>query len=123
MLIIRGVNVFPSQIEAVLIAIEGLEPHYQLIVDRVGTLDTLEVQVEVTDSQFINADEVKVLQKLEKQLMKDMKDYLGITAKVKLVEPKPFSARKARPAGSLIKENIITCVINTNLNRNRYGKK
>ena len=68
----------PSQIEAVLIAIEGLEPHYQLIVDRVGTLDTLEVQVEVTDSQFINADEVKVLQKLEKQLMKDMKDYLAI---------------------------------------------
>ena len=69
MLFIRGVNVFPSQIEAVLVAIEGLEPHYQLIVDRVGTLDTLEVQVEVTDSQFINADEVKVLQKLEKQLM------------------------------------------------------
>jgi phenylacetate-CoA ligase len=96
MLIIRGVNVFPSQIEAVLIAIEGLEPHYQLIVDRVGTLDTLEVQVEVTDSQFINADEVKVLQKLEKQLMKDMKDYLGITAKVKLVEPKTIQRSEGK---------------------------
>jgi phenylacetate-CoA ligase len=88
MLIIRGVNVFPSQIEAVLVSIEGLEPHYQLIVDRVGNLDTLEVQVEVTESQFANADEVKVLQKLEKQISGYMKDYLGVTAKVKLVEPK-----------------------------------
>lgn len=88
MLIIRGVNVFPSQIEAVLVAIEGLEPHYQLIVDREGTLDTLEVQVEVTESQFANADEVKGLQKLEKMILKDMKDYLGVTAKIKLVEPK-----------------------------------
>ncbi len=97
MLIIRGVNVFPSQIEAVMVGIEGLEPHYQLIVDREGTLDTLEVQVELTETQFANADEVKALQKLEGQLRKDMKDYLGITAKVKLVEPKtiPRSEGKA----------------------------
>ncbi len=88
MLIIRGVNVFPSQIEAVLVGIEGLEPHYQLIVDREGTLDTLEVQVELTEKQFDGADEVKGLQRLENQLKKDMKDYLGITAKIKLVEPK-----------------------------------
>jgi phenylacetate-CoA ligase len=106
MLIIRGVNVFPSQIEAVLIAIEGLEPHYQLIVDRVGTLDTLEVQVEVTDSQFINADEVKVLQKLEKQLMKDMKDYLGITAKVKLVEPKTIQRSEGKASRVIDKRKI-----------------
>ena len=96
MLIIRGVNVFPSQIEAVLVGIEGLEPHYQLIVDRVGTLDTLEVQVEVTENRFANADEVKVLQTLEKQILKDMKDYLGITAKVKLVGPKSLQ-RSAIP--------------------------
>ncbi len=106
MLIIRGVNVFPSQIEAVLIAIEGLEPHYQLIVDRVGTLDTLEVQVEVTDSQFINADEVKVLQKLEKQLMKDMKDYLGITAKVKLVEPQTIQRSEGKASRVIDKRKI-----------------
>ena len=106
MLIIRGVNVFPSQIEAVLIAIEGLEPHYQLIVDRVGTLDTLEVQVEVTNSQFINADEVKVLQKLEKQLMKDMKDYLGITAKVKLVEPKTIQRSEGKASRVIDKRKI-----------------
>jgi phenylacetate-CoA ligase len=91
MLIIRGVNVFPSQIEAILVGIEGLEPHYQLIVDRVGTLDTLEVQVELAEKQLADADEVKVLQKLEKQILKDMKDYLGITAKVKLVEPKTLT--------------------------------
>jgi phenylacetate-CoA ligase len=106
MLIIRGVNVFPSQIEAVLIAIEGLEPHYQLIVDRVGTLDTLEVQVEVTDSQFVNADEVKELQKLEKQLIKDMKDYLGITAKVKLVEPQTIQRSEGKASRVIDKRKI-----------------
>ena len=106
MLIIRGVNVYPLQIEAVLIAIEGLEPHYQLIVDRVGTLDTLEVQVEVTDSQFVNADEVKVLQKLEKQLIKDMKDYLGITAKVKLVEPKTIQRSEGKASRVIDKRKI-----------------
>jgi phenylacetate-CoA ligase len=96
MLIIRGVNVFPSQIEAVMVGIEGLEPHYQLIVDREGTLDTLEVQVELTETQFANADEVKALQKLEGQLKKDMKDYLGITAKVKLVEPKTIQRSEGK---------------------------
>jgi len=88
MLIIRGVNVFPSQIEAILVGIEGLEPHYQLVVDREGTLDTLEVQVEVSERTFANADEVKVLQKMERRIVKDIKDYLGVSAKVKLVEPK-----------------------------------
>jgi phenylacetate-CoA ligase len=106
MLIIRGVNVFPSQIEAVLVAIEGLEPHYQLIVDREGTLDTLEVQVEVTESQFINADEVKVLQKLEKMILKDMKDYLGITAKVKLVEPKSLQRSEGKASRVTDKRKI-----------------
>jgi len=96
MLIIRGVNVFPSQIEAVLVGIEGLEPHYQLIVDREGTLDTLEVQVEVSEKLASNFDEVKVLQKVEGQLKKDMKDYLGITAKVKLVEPKTIQRSEGK---------------------------
>ena len=106
MLIIRGVNVYPSQIESVLIAIEGLEPHYQLIVDRAGTLDTLEVQVEVTESQFVNADEVKVLQKLEKRLIKDMKEYLGITAKVKLVEPKTIARSEGKASRVIDKRKI-----------------
>jgi len=106
MLIIRGVNVFPSQIEAVLVAIEGLEPHYQLIVDRAGTLDTLEVQVEVTENQFVNADEVKVLQKLEKMILKDMKDYLGITAKIKLVEPKTLQRSEGKASRVIDKRKI-----------------
>jgi len=88
MLIIRGVNVFPSQIEAVLIGVTELEPHYQLIVDRSGTMDTLEIQVEVSEKIFSDSDEVRYLQKIEKRLSKDIKDYLGVTAKVKLVEPK-----------------------------------
>lgn len=85
-LIIRGVNVFPSQIESILMAIEGLEPHYELIVDRAGTLDTLEIRVEVSESIF--SDEIRALQSLEKRISKDMKDYLGVTAQVKLVGPK-----------------------------------
>ncbi|MDD5234133.1 MAG: phenylacetate--CoA ligase [Syntrophales bacterium] len=86
MLIIRGVNVFPSQIESILMAIEGLEPHYQLIVERTGTLDTLTIKVEVSDKIF--SDEVRMLQGLERRISKDIKDYLGVTAAVRLVEPK-----------------------------------
>jgi len=86
MLIIRGVNVFPSQIESVLLTIEGLEPHYELIVDREGSLDTLEIRVEVGEKLF--SDEVRTLQNIERNITKDIKDYLGVTAKVKLVGPK-----------------------------------
>ncbi|HNY97028.1 MAG TPA: phenylacetate--CoA ligase [Smithellaceae bacterium] len=106
MLIIRGVNVFPSQIEAVLVGIEGLEPHYQLIVDREGTLDTLEVQVELTEKQFDGADEVKGLQRLESQLKKDMKDYLGITAKIKLVEPKTIQRSEGKASRVIDKRRL-----------------
>ncbi|MCF8053841.1 MAG: phenylacetate--CoA ligase [Deltaproteobacteria bacterium] len=89
MLIIRGVNVFPSQIEAVMMNVSGVEPHYQLIVDREGSLDTLEVQVEVNDALFAKSGgEIKVLQGIEKKLKKDLKDYLGISAQVKMVAPK-----------------------------------
>ncbi|CCH47582.1 phenylacetate--CoA ligase family protein [Pseudodesulfovibrio piezophilus] len=86
MLIIRGVNVFPSQIESILIETEGLTPHYQLLVGRQGNLDTLEVQVEVNEAMF--SDEIKSLQRVESKVMKNIKEFLGVTAKVKLVEPK-----------------------------------
>jgi len=86
MLIIRGVNVFPSQIESILIETEGLTPHYQLIVERHGNLDTLQVLVEVNESIF--SDEIKNLQRMESKVMKNIKEFLGVTAKVKLVEPK-----------------------------------
>ena len=87
MLIIRGINVFPSQIEAILVDIEGLQPNYQIIVDKVGALDSLDLQVEVSDNIFSDSGSVKELQKMEKRIIKDMTDYLGITARVKLVEP------------------------------------
>ena len=106
MLIIRGVNVFPSQIEAVLVGIQGVEPHYQLIVDREGTLDTLEVQVEVSDALFSNADEVRVLQKIERRIGKDLKDYLGITAKIKLVEPKSIQRSEGKASRVIDKRQI-----------------
>lgn len=86
MLIIRGVNVFPSQIESVLMKSGNVEPHYQLVVDRKDNLDTLTVKVEVGESLF--SDEVKRLQEIEIGLSKDIKEYLGVSAKVKLVEPK-----------------------------------
>lgn len=106
MLIIRGVNVFPSQIEAVLVGITGLEPHYQLIVDRAGTMDTLEVQVEVSEHIFENADEVRSLQNLERHLVKDLKDYLGINAKVKLVEPNSLQRFEGKASRVIDKRKI-----------------
>ena len=87
MLIIRGVNVFPSQIEQVLMRIEGTEPHYQIVVDRGSTqLDDVEVQVEVEDSVF--SDETKVLEKLKAKIEAEIRSDLGIGVHVKLVEPK-----------------------------------
>ncbi len=96
MLIIRGVNVFPSQIESVLMEFPGLAPHYQLIVEREGHLDTLEVAVEVDETVF--SDEVKELQTLAKRIERQIKDYLSVSVKVRLVEPRsiPRSEGKAQ---------------------------
>lgn len=94
MLIIRGVNVFPSQIESILVGIEGVEPHYLLIVDRKENLDTLEVQVEVDEGLF--SDEIKVLQALSRRIEKEIKDMLGVTCNVKLVEPKTIQRSEGK---------------------------
>jgi phenylacetate-CoA ligase len=94
MLIIRGVNVFPSQIEAILVGIEGVEPHYLLVVDRAGNLDPLEVQVEVDERLF--SDEIKVLQRLSKRIEKEIKDMLGVTCTAKLVEPKTIQRSEGK---------------------------
>lgn len=104
MLIIRGVNVFPSQIEHVLISIEGVEPHYQIIVEREGTLDTMEVQVEVSDSIF--SDEVKKLEGLAKTIQKEIKDLLGVSCKVKLVEPKSIQRSEGKAKRVIDKRKI-----------------
>jgi len=103
MLIIRGVNVFPSQIESVLMNIEGVEPHYQLIIDREENLDSLEVQVEVNEVTF--SDAVKTLQDLATRIRKEIKELLGITCKVRLVEPKTI-ARSEGKAKRVIDQRI-----------------
>lgn len=86
MLIIRGINVFPSQIEEVLLKVEEAEPHYQLVVDRVRGLDTLEIQVEVGEDIF--SDEVKKLEELKSRIKEEIESVLGLMVEVKLVEPK-----------------------------------
>ena len=86
MLIIRGVNVYPQQIESILVDKEGVAPHYEIEVTREGNLDNLEIRVEFSEDMFIS-DEVRHIQKREKRLQKVIKDYLGVTARVRLVEP------------------------------------
>ncbi len=86
MLIIRGVNVFPSQIETVLCDIEGTEPHYQIIVDRRGALDDVTVLVEVSESIFF--DEMKKQSELVGLIRRRLSSELGIAVDVKLVEKK-----------------------------------
>ena len=86
MLIIRGVNVFPSQIESALLEMAGTTPHYLMIVDRKDNLDSLEVQVEVEERFF--SDEIKELEKLTAKIAHVIKEAIGLAVKVKLVEPK-----------------------------------
>ncbi len=96
MLIIRGVNIFPSQVEHVLVQIDMVEPHYQLVVDRQGKLDNLEVQVEMNEQLF--SDEIKDLKATEAFIERELHSELNIHAKVKLVNPKsiPRSEGKAK---------------------------
>ncbi|HUW85156.1 MAG TPA: phenylacetate--CoA ligase [Phycisphaerae bacterium] len=86
MLIIRGVNVYPSQVEAALLQVEGTMPHYVLVVDREGTLDTLSVQVEVSEEVF--SDEVRGLERLERDIASKLESVVGLRMGVKLVEPR-----------------------------------
>ena len=94
MLIIRGVNVFPSQVESVLLSIGETAPHYMLIVDRKDNLDTLEIQVEITPQLF--SDEVKKLEDIERKIRKEIESTLGISAKIKLVEPKSIQRSEGK---------------------------
>ena len=94
MLIIRGVNVFPSQIESVLLEIGETEPHYQLIVDRDGNLDDLEIWVEVSEKIF--SDKVRKLEELGSKIKKEILSVLGISARIKLVEPKTITRSEGK---------------------------
>ena len=97
MLIIRGVNVFPSQIEEVLIKfgeVAGITPNYQIIVDRVNNNDTFDVMVEMSEHLF--ADDVKSIEKIEKTLTEQLRSTLGIGAKVHLVNPKSIARSEGK---------------------------
>jgi len=94
MLIVRGINVFPSQIETVLLQVEGVQPHYQIIVDRQHTLDDLEVWVEVSDEVF--ADEIRGLEALEHRIRNELHNALGIAARVRLVEPRSIQRSEGK---------------------------
>jgi phenylacetate-CoA ligase len=94
MLIIRGVNVFPSQVESVLVGIKEAQPHYQLIVRREGSLDTLEVQVEVDERFF--SDEIKALESLQRKVQAEIESVLGVSTQIKLVEPRTIARSEGK---------------------------
>lgn len=97
MLIIRGVNVFPSQIESVLLSVGQTSPHYMIIVDRVNNTDTLEIQIEISSEMFAS-DEVRRLEDTERLIKAKLDSVLGLNAKVTFVEPRtiPRSEGKAK---------------------------
>jgi len=96
MLIIRGVNVFPSQIESVLLNYGEVEPHYMIYIDRIHNLDVMEIKIEMTKAFF--SDSIKDIEKIERRLNADIQSILGIAAKITLVEPRslPRSEGKAK---------------------------
>lgn len=95
MMIIRGVNVFPSQIEEVLLRIgDGVTPNYQIVVGRENNTDTLDVNVEMTEKLF--ADDVKSVEKIEKKIVSDLRSVLGVGAKVHLVNPKSIARSEGK---------------------------
>ncbi|MGI6679341.1 MAG: phenylacetate--CoA ligase family protein [Dehalobacterium sp.] len=94
MLIIRGVNVFPSQVESVLMENGNVTPHYHLVVDRINNLDTLEVQVEVSEDMF--SDQVRRLEELERHIKQKLDSVLGISSIVTLVEPKKLARSEGK---------------------------
>jgi phenylacetate-CoA ligase len=94
MLIIRGVNVFPSQIESVLVSIEGTAPHYEIVVDKQGVLDELEIRVEVSPEVF--SDEVKRMEQLRAKITAELESVLGLSATIRLVEPKSIARSEGK---------------------------
>jgi phenylacetate-CoA ligase len=94
MLIIRGVNLFPSQVESILLEISETKPHYQLIVDRINNLDTLELKVEVDEAFFL--DKVSQLESLRQKIRGNLEDALGLGIKVTLVEPKAITRSEGK---------------------------
>jgi phenylacetate-CoA ligase len=107
MLIIRGVNVFPSQIESVIVGIEGVSPHYLLAVDRKpGKMDELEVWIEISEDAF--SDEMKELEQLEQRVLREIENVLGLSVRVKLVEPKAIARSEGKAKRVVDRRDLFT---------------
>lgn len=105
MLIIRGVNVFPSQIEEVLLKVgEGITPNYQIVVDRVNNNDTFDINVEMSENLF--ADDVRSVEMLEKNITARIREVLGIGAKVHLVNPKSITRSEGKAKRVIDNRNL-----------------
>ena len=104
MLIIRGVNVFPSQIEGVLLRIPEVAPHYVIYVDRLHNLDTLEIHVEVSEEIF--SDEIKKLEQIERRIKAEVESILGVVVDVKLVEPKSITRSEGKAKRVIDRRNL-----------------
>ena len=105
MLIIRGVNVFPSQVEAALLEMGEATPYYMMIVDRVNNLDTLEVQVEVDEIFF--SDKISELENLTKKIAHQIQQAIGLAVKVKLVEPKTIERSMGKAVHVIDKRKLV----------------
>ena len=105
MLIIRGVNIFPSQVESALLEIGETEPHYQLVVDREGSLDTMEIRVELTEQMF--SDKIRGLEGLERMIRDKIISILGISVTVKLVEPKSIPRSEGKAQRTIDRRKIL----------------
>lgn len=105
MLIIRGVNVFPSQVETALLTVDGITPNYQIIVDRVNHQDTLAILVEVEERFF--SDEIKELENLQKKIEHAVHQMIGLHAKIKLVEPKTIERSMGKAVRVIDKRKLV----------------
>ncbi|HNX63758.1 MAG TPA: phenylacetate--CoA ligase [Oscillospiraceae bacterium] len=105
MLIIRGVNVFPSQVESVLLSLGNTSPYYQLIVDRVNNTDTLEIQIEISPEML--SDTVKNIEEQEAAIRTAVESTLGIAAKIRLVEPKAIARSEGKAVRVIDKRKLI----------------
>ena len=104
MLIIRGVNVFPSQVESVICEMSELEPHYKIIVDRINNLDTFEVQVEVSEDFY--SDEINKMLELRKRIVHRLQSVIGLSPDVKLIEPRSIERSEGKAKRVTDKRNL-----------------
>ncbi len=105
MLIIRGVNVFPSQIEAALVEVKEVTPHYMMIVDRVNNLDNLEIQVELDTKYY--TDEIKGIEALTKKIGHVIQQAIGLSAKIKIVEPQTLVRSEGKAVHVIDKRKLV----------------